>query len=62
MQHKYITVGTGTIEIFARALELPLLVRSVRFFFIYLSPLNPKGEILDVLAPFSIVSSFYDAI
>ena len=46
----------------ACALELPLLVRSVvsaggRIFLTIFSP-NLKKEILDVLAPFSIISAF----
>lgn len=65
------TVRTGRIENLARTLELPLLVVSViLFFFLFiyldrglkddllvmlLSPLNPKEEILDFLAWFSII-------
>ena len=56
------TVKTEIIENHARTLELPLLVRSVSQVGLKENPLalfslpNPKPEILDVLAPFSIIS------
>ena len=58
------TVKTEIIETGARMLELPLLVRSVasaesrRISLAVFSPPNLKEEILDVLAPVSIISVF----
>ena len=58
------TVETEIIETGARTLELPLLVRSVvsaesrRISLAVFSPPNLKEEILDVLAPVSIISVF----
>jgi len=60
----YCTAKTEIIETGARTLELPLLVRSVasaegrRIFLAVFSPPNLKEEILDVLAPVSIISFF----
>jgi len=69
-EYQYGTVKIGIIENLARTLELPLSVRFVYFSFLFVSaegrgdllavssPLNPKGEILDVLALFSIIPVF----
>ena len=55
-------MGTGGTENLARALGLPLLVRSLSQvraegdLLAVISPPNPQPEILDVLASFSIIS------
>ena len=44
VQYKHVTLGTRIIDDLAGALELPLLVRSVGFFFTHLSPSIQRGK------------------
>ena len=63
-EKKRSTAKTEIIENATLTLDLPLLVRSVvlpesrRAFLTVFYPPNLNGEILDVLAPFSIISVF----